>query len=135
MIEVDRSRTNLAGRKRFIVRFRTFGAALQSRRNARENLEHLAFVITRTPQIVRLAIDPDEHLVEVPAPSRIRSMMNASLPDLRGKHWTEPISPVPDRLVADVTTTFEKQIFDLPQRQRIADIHHHREADHLGRAI
>jgi hypothetical protein len=28
-----------------------------------ENLKHLAFVIHRTPEIMRLAIDPDEHLV------------------------------------------------------------------------
>ena len=27
------------------------------------------------------------------------------------------------------------KILDLPQRQRIADIHHHREADHLGRTV
>jgi hypothetical protein len=37
--------------------------------------------------------------------------------------------------VADVDAPLEEQIFDLPQRQRIADIHDHHEADHLGRAI
>ena len=42
-------------------------------------------------------------------------MMNALFPDLRGEHRTEPVPPVPDRLVADVDATFEKQIFDLPQ--------------------
>ncbi len=26
----------------------------------------------------------------------------------------------------------QQQIFDLPQRKRIADVHHHREADDLG---
>ncbi len=31
----------------------------------RENLKHLAFVIYRTPEVMRLAIDPDEHLVQV----------------------------------------------------------------------
>ncbi len=39
------------------------------------------------------------------------------------------------RITADIDTTLEQQIFDLPQRQRIADVHHHREADHLGRAV
>ena len=34
----------------------------------RENRKYLAFVINRTPQVVRLAIDPDEHLVQVPSP-------------------------------------------------------------------
>jgi len=61
--------------------------------------------------------------------------MNASFPDLRGEHRTEAVPPVPDRLVADIDATFEQQIFDLPQRQRIADLYHHREADYLGRAV
>ena len=29
----------------------------------------------------------------------------------------------------------EQNILDLSQRQQIADIHHHNEADHLGRAV
>jgi len=37
--------------------------------------------------------------------------------------------------VADVDAPLEQNILDLSQRQRIADIHHHREADHLGRAV
>jgi hypothetical protein len=37
--------------------------------------------------------------------------------------------------VTDVEAPLEEQIFDLPQRQRIADIHHHREADDLGRTV
>ena len=38
-------------------------------------------MIYRTPEIMRLSIDPDEHLVQVPAPLRKRPMMKASLPD------------------------------------------------------
>ena len=34
----------------------------------REDLKHLPFVIYRAPEIMRLSIDPDEHLVQVPAP-------------------------------------------------------------------
>lgn len=33
-----------------------------------KNLKHFAFMINRPPQIVRLAVDPNEHLVQVPAP-------------------------------------------------------------------
>ena len=62
-------------------------------------------------------------------------MMKARLPDLAGEHRTEATPPVPHRLVTDVEAPLEEQIFDLPQRQRIADVHHHREADHLGRAV
>ena len=38
---------------------------------AGEHLEHLAFVINGSPQVVRIAIDPDEHLIQVPTPPRI----------------------------------------------------------------
>jgi len=84
---------------------------------------------------MRLSIDRDEDLVQVPAPVRKRPMMKASLPDLVGEHRTEAIPPEPYRLVADVDAPLEQNILDLSQRQRIADIHHHREADHLGRAV
>ena len=41
--------------------------------------------------------------------------MNAALPDLRGKYWTEPVPPQPYGLMADVDTALEQHIFDLPQ--------------------
>ena len=62
-------------------------------------------------------------------------MMKASLPDRGRKHRTEPVPPVPNHLVADVDAPLEQNILDLSQRQRIADIHHHHETDHLGRAV
>jgi hypothetical protein len=37
--------------------------------------------------------------------------------------------------VADVDAAFGQQILDLAQRQRIPDVHHHREADDLGGAV
>jgi hypothetical protein len=37
--------------------------------------------------------------------------------------------------MADVDAALEEQVLDLAQRQRIADIHHHHEADHLGRTV
>ncbi len=59
-------------------------------------------------------------------------MMDAPLPDLRGEHRTEPVPPKPHCFVADIDTALERQIFYLSQGQRITDVHHHREADHLG---
>jgi hypothetical protein len=35
-----------------------------------KDLQHIAFVIYGAPQIMRLAIDPDEHLFQVLAPLR-----------------------------------------------------------------
>ena len=61
--------------------------------------------------------------------------MNPSLPDLGGKHGAEPVPPEPHRLVADVDAAFEQQVLDLPQLQRIPDVHHHRQADDLGGTV
>ena len=36
-----------------------------------KNLEHFVFVIHGTPQIVRFAVNPDEHLIQVSTPVRI----------------------------------------------------------------
>ncbi len=62
-------------------------------------------------------------------------MMNASFSDRGGERWTEPVPPVPNRLMADIDTALEQEIFYLSQGQRITDVHHHREADHLGRTV
>ena len=62
-------------------------------------------------------------------------VLNAPFPDLRGEHRAEPVPPEPHRLVADIDTALEQQVLDLAQRQRVPDIHHHRQADDLGRTI
>jgi len=80
-----------------------------------ENLKHLAFVIHCAPEVIRFAVDPNEHFVQVPSPSRKRPTMNASFPDLSGEYWTEPVPPEPNRLVANIDASLEQQIFDLPQ--------------------
>ena len=82
---------------------------------------------------MHLTIDLHEDLVQVPAPLRQGPQSSRSLlPDLRGEHRTEPIPPEPHRLMADIDPSFMKQILNVPQRRRKSDIHHHREADHLG---
>ncbi len=62
-------------------------------------------------------------------------MMNASFPDRRRGHRTEPGPSEPHGFVADINAPLEQEILDLSQRKRITDVHHHREADHLGRPV
>ncbi len=50
-------------------------------------------------------------------------------------HQNRTVRSTALRAVADIDTTVEQEIFYLSQGQRIADVHHHREADHLGRAF
>jgi len=81
---------------------------------------------------MRLAVDLHEHLVQMPAPVRIRPLMNAPFTDLCGEHRAEPVPPETHGLVADIDAALGQQVFDLPQRQWISDVHHHREANYLG---
>ena len=97
-----------------------------------KNFQHFPFVINSPPQIMHLPVDTDKHLVQVPAPVRIRMASNPGLPDLGGKHRTKPVPLEPHRFMAEVDAALEQQILDLPQRQRIADVHHNRQADYLG---
>jgi hypothetical protein len=98
--------------------------------------KRLAFVIHGTPEIVGFSVDPDEHLVQVPPPLRqIPVRRNALLPDLGCEHRSEQIPPSPDGFMADVDPAFVKKTFDLPQRQRDADINHHRQVENLGRRL
>ena len=59
----------------------------------------------------------------------------AQIPDLSREHQTEPAPPETHGLMAHIDATLEQQIFDLSQRQRKADVYHHREPDHFGRAV
>ena len=81
------------------------------------------------------AVDLHEDFVQVPAPVRIGPLMNAAFPYFRGEHRTEPVPPEPHRLVAEMDTALAKNILDLRQRQRIPDVHQHREANNLGRQV
>ena len=81
---------------------------------------------------MHLTIDPHEDLVQVPAPARIRMMLDAPFRDLRSERRSEPVPPEPHRLVSDIDAALGQQVFDLPQRQWLSDVHHHREANYLG---
>jgi len=72
-----------------------------------KDLEHFTFMIDGAPEIVRLSVDPHKNFVQVPAPVRIRSMMNAPLSNPSSEHRAEPIPPESHCLVADVDATLE----------------------------
>ena len=65
----------------------------------------------------------------------VRITMNSSYDHLRGENRAEPVPPESYRLVADIDTAREQQVLDLAQRQRVPDIHHHREANDFWRTI
>jgi len=62
-------------------------------------------MINGTPQIVRRPIDPHEHFVQAPAPVRVPTKMNPTLPDLRCKQRTEPVTLTTIATSADATSS------------------------------
>ncbi len=62
-------------------------------------------------------------------------MMNAPLPDFHGEHRTEPVPPEPYRLMANIDATLNQNIFHLPKRPPITNVHQYREANYLGRTV
>ncbi len=100
-----------------------------------EAFKHLAFVIDGPPQVVAFAIDPHEHLVEVPSPSTGSQTLNPALPDLRGKHRAETAPPKPNRFMADFDAAFVQQILNIAERQREPNVQHHRQANDFRAAL
>ena len=47
------------------------------------------------------------------------------------KHPPEPVLPEPQGLMSDVDAALMQEVLDVAQRQRVADVHHHRQADDL----
>ena len=80
---------------------------------------------------MRLAIDPEKHLIQVPVPLRKPPTMKASFSDCGGEYRSEPVAPDPNRLVADIDTPPGQEDLNLPQRRRVAVMHRRREAEQL----
>jgi len=95
-------------------------------------LKHLTLVIDRAPEIMPLAVDLHEHLVEVPSPVAGFHALDPAFPDLSGEQRAEPMPPEPDGFMADLDTALMQQILDVPKREREPDVHHHRQADDLA---
>jgi hypothetical protein len=60
-----------------------------------QNVEHVAVLVDRAPQVPLCAADPDEHLIKVPFVARPQTttaqLVRILLP--------EPLAPDPDRLI------------------------------------
>jgi len=81
-----------------------------------EALEDFALVIDRAPQVDHLAIELHVHLVEVPAPvPEAPHAADPLAPNVRREQQTEPVPPVPHRLMADVDPALEQQVLDITQ--------------------
>lgn len=57
--------------------------------------------------------------------------LNTTATDLGREDGAETVPPEPDRLMRDVDAALMQQVLNVPQRKRVQDLHHHREADDL----
>ena len=77
-------------------------------------LQHLAFLVHGTPQVMVFAIDSYEHLIEVPPPTRKRTHSTRPLlADLSGEDRAKTVPPEPDRLVAHLDPALVEKILDI----------------------
>jgi hypothetical protein len=83
-----------------------------------EAFQHLSLVIDGAPQLVPLAVDLHEHLVQVPSPAAGLHALDPALPDLGCEQRAEAMPPEPHRLVADLDAAFVQHVLDALQRRR-----------------
>ena len=93
----------------FIGFFKNLNAALTVSRLRKEGFKDFPFMINGSPQIVGVAIDPDENLIQVPPP--LRSILNRTrppLPNFLRENRAKPIPPSAYNFITDVDNPFVK---------------------------
>ena len=93
-----------------------------------QNVEHVAVLVDRAPQVPPCAVDLNEHLIEVPVVAWPR-ITTAQLVRLL---LPEPLAPGPQRLIGHLDTTFEHQPPHGAETQREPVIQPDAMADDLG---
>jgi transposase len=94
---------------------------------ADESFQNISFVIDGTPQVMRLAVDLHEHLVEMPLPvAEMSAACDAPTTDLGRNDRPEPVPPEAHAFVADLDAALVQHVLDVPQREREPDVEHHR---------
>ena len=90
-------------------------------------------MIDSSPEVMCSAVDLQVNLVQVSLPVAMSShRLDTLATDPGGENRAELVPPVPHLLVADLDAPFVQQILNIPQRQREANVEHHRQADNLG---
>ena len=78
-----------------------------------EDVEHDAILIHRAPKIMLHALDPDEHLVEVPFVPGPRTAASQTA----GKGLAEFLAPASNGLIGHDNATFSQKQFNIPQAE------------------
>ena len=94
-----------------------------------EDVQDVTVLVDRAPQILLATLERDEHLVEVPGVSH----PTASAPQPPRVHRTEPLAPLPNRLVGDRHASLREEIFGIAEAEAESMVEPDRVADDVGR--
>jgi hypothetical protein len=94
-----------------------------------QNVDHVAVLIHGAPQLLLLAVDSNEDLIQVPVVAQ-PSLSSLQFPSMVE---TELLTPLPDRFIGHDDAALGEKILDVPKTQAEAMISPDRIADDLGR--
>ncbi len=96
-----------------------------------QDLQHLALIIDRSPQVYLPLVYAHHHLIKMPA----RAGPAPQLPQVPRNRRAELADPASDRLVRDIQPPLRQQLFNVPVAQREPEIEPHGMLDDGGREL
>ena len=93
-----------------------------------EDVQDVTVLVYCAPQILLATLDRDEHLLEMPSVSH----PTAPAPQLPGVDRTEPLAPLPNRLVGDRHASLREEIFSIAEAETESIVEPDRDADDVG---
>lgn len=95
--------------------------------------QYFTLMIDGSPPVMCLVIGLHKYFVQVPSPVGVipGRRMKSFLSDLARKQGAKSIPPIADCFMANIDASFMKKVFDISQRKRKSDVHHHSQADDL----
>jgi len=94
-----------------------------------QNIKYDAVLIDGAPEIMQLALDPNEHLVQVPLVTGLGAAPTKIVREARAKFQ----APAPDALVGDKHAALGQEQLDVPKAQTEYVVEPNRVADELSR--
>jgi len=94
-----------------------------------EDIENLTFLVDGPPHEHPFAVDPDNHLVEMPDAVGA----SASPADVGGDGWAELAGPAAHGFVADIDPALGQNLLNVAQAGRKAEVEPDRQPDRLVR--
>ena len=94
-----------------------------------KDVQDITVLVGRAPQILLATPDRDEHLVEMPGVSH----PTVAAPQPPRVDRTEPLAPLPNRLVGDRHASLREEIFGIAEAEAEPMVEPDRVADDVGR--